>query len=138
MLFTTIATSPDTGKKLAKKENSFWSEEDRMEYEFEDGIPNLLPKNDDDFRDIEEKFWDYTYEQEAARALSNRNSSFHEHFRRPLQVLPPNAIVVELGCGTRLDALEIAQTGKHVIATDISLEALKRARKLAQSVGIES
>jgi len=136
MFYATIAASPDSGKKLFKREDSFLSEDKKEKFYIDDGIVNLLPKKNDQFRDIEEKFWDYTYEHEESRKISNRNSSFHEHFRRLLILLPPNTIVVELGCGTRLDALEIAQTGKHVIATDISLEALKKARKLAQSVGI--
>ncbi|MDD5039840.1 MAG: class I SAM-dependent methyltransferase [Patescibacteria group bacterium] len=93
----------------------------------------IIQKNDF-FRATEEKFWDYTYANESMPALSARHASFHEHFRHPLKQLSQNAIIVELGCGTRVDSFEIAQTGKTVFATDISTHALKKAREFVQRI----
>ncbi|MFA5134667.1 MAG: class I SAM-dependent methyltransferase [Patescibacteria group bacterium] len=108
------------------------------QYRFEDGILNALPKTKDSFVGTEEKFWDYTYEQEGERPLNDRSSYFHEHFRKPLRDLPSGATIVELGCGTRADILEMADSDRQIIATDISLRALQFARTLAQKMNVSS
>jgi ubiquinone/menaquinone biosynthesis C-methylase UbiE len=94
----------------------------------------MVPAHDP-FRDTEEEFWNYAYTQEGERAVQNRNSYFHHHFRKPLIGLPHGSLVLELGCGNRADALEIAQSGHQVIETDISWQALQYSKKLAEKNG---
>ena len=44
--------------------------------------------------------------------------------------------VLEIGCGTGIDALWLAQLGMEVVATDISQEMLKRAVAKAEALGL--
>ena len=49
----------------------------------------------------------------------------------------PAMEVLELNCGTGIDAVHIARAGHHVLATDISAEMLKIARDTARQHGVE-
>ena len=100
------------------------------------GFLNLLPNQKNNFIKIEEKFWDQTYIQEGERDVNNRNSIFHLHFRKPLLNLPDNSLILELGCGNRADALEIAKTHKQIIETDISPAALKLSKQLSRKMNV--
>jgi len=44
--------------------------------------------------------------------------------------------VLEIGCGTGIDAVWLAQSGIDVVATDISREMVKRAEARAESLGL--
>lgn len=92
----------------------------------------LLPERNE-FRNTEEEFWNYAYTEEGERQMHDRNSYFHHHFRKPLISLPIGSLILELGCGNRADAMEIAQHGHNVVETDISWQALTYAQKLSQS-----
>jgi len=106
------------------------------EYTHRQGFLDVILPINSTFRNTEKDFWDYAYTQEEERQMHERNSYFHHHFRRPLISLPPGSIILELGCGNRADALEIAQAGHEIVETDISWHALAYAKKLAQSVGV--
>jgi len=49
----------------------------------------------------------------------------------------PGMDVLELNCGTGIDAVHLAREGHRVVATDISEEMLKAARERARQMGTE-
>jgi len=54
--------------------------------------------------------------------------------RRIIGLLPYQARILEVGCGTGEDAIHLAKLGHSVVATDISAEMLQRTRhKLAEA-----
>jgi SAM-dependent methyltransferase len=52
--------------------------------------------------------------------------------------LPTGSRLIDLGCGTGLDAHEFAQRGYHVLATDWSPNMVERTRQRAQAAQLES
>jgi len=138
MQYENILRCPQCQLKLKYKDESLICNNCQVIYKVENNTYNMIWSKSDKFAKIEQKFWDYTYNQEEERTAENRNSYFHQHFRQPLLDLPNGSLILELGCGSRADSLEIAQSGKNVIATDISPIALKQAKKLAQKMKVES
>ncbi|MFA6098456.1 MAG: class I SAM-dependent methyltransferase [Patescibacteria group bacterium] len=131
-----ILHCPNCCQKLKIDENLLHCLNCQAEYNNNDGILDLLTKNESKFRKIEQNFWDYKYKNVTADFSDNRTFYFHDHFRRPLINLPNGSLILELGCGTRADSMEIAKSGKVSIATDISIQALRNARDLAGKYGV--
>jgi SAM-dependent methyltransferase len=52
--------------------------------------------------------------------------------------LSPGARLLDLGCGTGIDALEFARRGFHVVATDWSSRMVERAQARAAAAGLQS
>ncbi|WP_368564649.1 class I SAM-dependent methyltransferase [Pseudoxanthomonas sp. UTMC 1351] len=52
--------------------------------------------------------------------------------------LPVGSRLIDLGCGTGLDAQEFARRGYHVLATDWSPNMVERTRARAQATSLES
>lgn len=52
--------------------------------------------------------------------------------------LPVGSHLIDLGCGTGLDAHEFARRGYHVLATDWSPSMVERTRQRAQAAALES
>ncbi|KQZ71300.1 methyltransferase [Rhodanobacter sp. Root561] len=52
--------------------------------------------------------------------------------------VPPGARLLDLGCGTGIDALEFARRGFHVVATDWSPLMVERARARAAAAALQS
>lgn len=52
--------------------------------------------------------------------------------------LPAGARLLDLGCGTGIDALEFARRGFRVVATDWSPQMVERARSRAEAAGLQS
>ena len=53
-------------------------------------------------------------------------------------VVPPGARLLDLGCGTGIDALEFARRGFHVVATDWSPLMVERTRARAAAAAMQS
>lgn len=53
-----------------------------------------------------------------------------------MQEMPQSGIILDLGCGTGRSAIPLAQDGRHVIGTDISLGMLRNAVKKAEAAGV--
>jgi len=137
MQYDDILQCPISQDRLKKCENCYFSPKSGHKYYQVNGFFNFLPKVSNKFREIEEKFWDYTYTNEGERDIVGRNAEFHKHFRQPLINLPKDSLVLEIACGNRADSLEIAQAGKKVIATDISSKALQLASSLAKKMNVD-
>ncbi|GBD09928.1 Ubiquinone/menaquinone biosynthesis C-methyltransferase UbiE [Candidatus Thermoflexus japonica] len=52
------------------------------------------------------------------------------------RLLPPGGWVLEIGCGTGEDTEALARAGHRVLATDISVDMLRRARARAMAAGL--
>ncbi|RDS81938.1 class I SAM-dependent methyltransferase [Dyella psychrodurans] len=52
--------------------------------------------------------------------------------------VPPGSRLLDLGCGTGIDAAEFARQGHHVVATDWSPEMVARTRARADEAGLMS
>jgi len=52
--------------------------------------------------------------------------------------LPPDGRLLDLGCGTGLDAVEFARRGFHVVATDWSAQMIGRTSARAETQGLQS
>ncbi|MBU0597655.1 methyltransferase domain-containing protein [Patescibacteria group bacterium] len=137
-LLDSLIQCPTCGHELVSLNNSFTCSDCGKIYTSKEMVLNLLPKKNNKFRDIEQEFWNYTYDKEGSRDIANRNFAFHHHFRQPLIDLPSGSKVIELGCGTRADSIEIALSNKYVVATDISMKAIQLARSLAKQMKANS
>lgn len=104
------------------------------QFPIREGIPLLVPKDNEDIKHHEAEFWDHRYGEE--RPEVTRNLAFHRAFRKPLEELPRGSLILEVGCGMRADSLELAEAGHRVVATDISEQALKEARTQARKRGV--
>ncbi len=58
----------------------------------------------------------------------------YSHFTR---LVPPGSHVLELNCGTGTDAVQLAQRGYHVHATDIAPGMLDRLRTKISKIGLQ-
>lgn len=106
-------------------------------YERHQGIPVLVAKRFvDSFKETEQHFHDDLSESASIGGVKGRNSSFHRHFEKPMLDLPAEAAVLEVACGTRVDGIEIALSGKEVTSFDLSPEAVHHASQLAQRAGV--
>lgn len=57
-------------------------------------------------------------------------------FRNPLiDGLPPDSLVLDIGCGTGHHAHELARAGHRVVAVDVDFDAIATGRELGESVG---
>jgi SAM-dependent methyltransferase len=52
------------------------------------------------------------------------------------ELFPPGARLLDIGCGTGLDAVELARRGHPVVATDWSPQMVERARDRAAAAGL--
>lgn len=111
-----------------------------MGYPIVDGIPILLPKDLDDWKCQEAECHSHLADNyaESQRLDSFRNVYYHQDFLRPILDLPSDSLVLELGCGTGLDGIELMKRGLNVVETDISLGCVKKARQNSEELGLSS
>jgi SAM-dependent methyltransferase len=75
-----------------------------------------------------------TYDHvEAANWVGRR---LREHMQSALfRTFRPGERVLEIGCGTGIEALALAQRGVHVVATDLSEDMVQLVRRKADALG---
>jgi len=78
-------------------------------------------------------FWNYKYQNQKMIYNSERDSYFHDHFKKPIKNLTPSSKVLEVACGTRTDGLELALAGLEMTELDISPVAVKKAEEFFKS-----
>ncbi len=101
-------------------------------YRTEHGIPVLIAQRFiDSFKQTEQHFHDELSVSAAHGSIAGRNSLFHRQFEEPMLALPPGACVLEVACGTRVDGIEIARSGKLVTSIDLSPDAVVQAQQFA-------
>jgi SAM-dependent methyltransferase len=71
------------------------------------------------------------------------NNALIQHMRRRLQdtvlkEIPPGGSLLDLGCGTGLDAVDFARHGFRVVASDWSPRMVERTQARAAATGLES
>ncbi len=55
-----------------------------------------------------------------------------------IAVTPLNGLILDIGCGTGRCSEQLAQSGRHVIATDISFAMLRKAAERKKNAGLNS
>jgi ubiquinone/menaquinone biosynthesis C-methylase UbiE len=60
----------------------------------------------------------------------------HEMWRVLTDLFPPGSRLLDLGCGTGIDAVFLANRGRHVVAVDVSPEMVARTRERAEGAGL--
>lgn len=90
--------------------------------------------------DKDAEFWDKAAASYAASAIADM-AGFETTLKRTRELLPPEARVLELGCGTGTVALRLADKAETYLGTDISAQMIAIANdKLAdpQNAGLKS
>ncbi len=55
-----------------------------------------------------------------------------------LRTFQPGSRVIEIGCGTGIEALALASNGVRVLATDLSEEMVQRVRSKTEALGVDN
>lgn len=123
---------------LQKKTNLIQCEKCGKKYAFKKGILVMLSDISlQDKQNLSQKsYYEHHYELEEA----NRNFEWKKRWVvRLLGFLPKNknSYILDLACGQGYMTLPIAKKGYKVMACDISISGLLRARKEAEKLGIE-
>lgn len=80
------------------------------------------------------RFWDRIARKYAARPIDDA-AAYARTLERTRALLAPDAVVLELGCGTGATALELAPHVGRILATDVSPEMIAIARERAAEAG---
>jgi SAM-dependent methyltransferase len=113
-------------------------------YEVADGIPVLLPREEDGHKAEQARFFDEEADPEFELTRPFGTPALYEwllteKYRRSVDRLGPlagaRALVVCGGSG--MDAHFLARAGAHVVTSDVSLGAARRARERAARFGFE-
>ncbi len=82
-------------------------------------------------------FWDRIAEKYAATPVGNPEA-YARTLDRVRHWLPPDASVLEIGCGTGSTALTLSDAAGRILATDISAQMLRIARQKAQAQDVQN
>jgi tellurite methyltransferase len=77
-------------------------------------------------------FWEQTYTDPATNTFGQPS----EEIQQMVELLPPRASVLDLGCGEGRNALFLANKGFDVTAIDISVAGIRKLRKLAEEAKV--
>ncbi|TQV80524.1 class I SAM-dependent methyltransferase [Denitrobaculum tricleocarpae] len=83
------------------------------------------------------KYWDKVARRYETRPIKNL-TAYHETLDRTRARLSPNDRVLELGCGTGMTALKLADAVAQMTASDISAEMVAIGREKASAQGVEN
>lgn len=83
------------------------------------------------------KFWDRIAMRYSRKPVGDE-AAYHEKLKITRSYLNPDAVVLEIGCGTGSTALIHAPHVKHIRAIDFSKKMLEIAEQKRKSAGIEN
>lgn len=83
------------------------------------------------------EFWDRIAEKYAAKPV-DRPDAFERKIAITKQQMRPDAVVLDIGCGTGSLALRLAPNGAHVHGLDVSSEMVRIARQKATAGKIDN
>jgi len=78
-------------------------------------------------------FWDFKYKNQKNKYNPNRDYYFHHNFKQPMINLSKPAKILEIACGTRVDGIELSLIGHKLTETDISKQAVEKAKQMFES-----
>lgn len=124
--------------ELESHEKNFKCKKCSKKYIFDHGIFMMLPHTL--LRDEQNIYQKRYYEEHYKTEYANRDFEWRKRWvTRLINFLPKNknSTILDLACGQGYMTLAVAKKGYKVIACDISVSGLKRARKEAKKLGIE-
>ncbi|MFA6526362.1 MAG: class I SAM-dependent methyltransferase [Candidatus Buchananbacteria bacterium] len=89
-----------------------------------------------EFKEQESKYWSDFYSKQIMAWQSDRDLPYHDDFKDYLMKLPKGSRILELACGIRCDGIELAQADFKVFETDIAPEAVNKAKRIYEKLGI--
>ncbi len=132
-----ILQCPDCQNPIHTKANNYHCLACNREFDVEEGIPVLLPKNfsgeeaaEADFHSAIAASW-----EEENQMESEHVRSVHMRFLAHLFELKQDSLILEVGCGTGWDGIQLARRGMQVVETDISVGMLQVANMTATREG---
>ncbi len=135
-----IIVCPKCRRKLERKEAKYLCSFCDFTYEIKDGIPILLDENLSDLEKAEAKTHSEIADDyfDMAQLDTLRNIYYHSRFRHPLTQLPKGSLILEVGCGTGEDGMELIKAGLRVVETDIAFAVLSKARRNIEFANLHS
>jgi ubiquinone/menaquinone biosynthesis C-methylase UbiE len=102
-------------------------------YPVDDGIPILLPPKLDKFKVMEAEFHSKEADEFAERHMkhSYRVARYHDDYLKCFRECQEGAVVLEVGGGGGLEAVQLKNMGLTLIESDISVGMVKRGRRRA-------
>jgi ubiquinone/menaquinone biosynthesis C-methylase UbiE len=112
----------------------------KASYPVEDGIPILLPPTLDEFKVMEAEFHSKEADEFTERHMkhSYRVARYHDDYLKNFLDCQKGAVVLEVGGGGGLEAVQLKNMGLTLIESDISVGMVKRGRKRAKTAGQDS
>ena len=106
-------------------------------YPVEDGIPILLPPTLEEFKVMEAEFHSKEADEFSERHMkhSRRVVRYHDDYLNCFRDCRKGAVVLEVGGGGGLEAVQIKKMGLTLIESDISVGMVKRGRRRAVAAG---
>lgn len=77
-------------------------------------------------------FWEQTYADPTADTFGQPS----EEIKQMVDLLPPKARVLDLGCGEGRNAIFLAKNGFDVTAIDISVAGIRKLRRIAEEAEV--
>jgi ubiquinone/menaquinone biosynthesis C-methylase UbiE len=109
-------------------------------YPVEDGIPIMLPPQLDKFKSMEAEFHSNEAAEFAERHMkhSYRVARYHDDYLKCFSDCQKGAVVLEVGGGGGLEAVQLKNMGLTLIESDISVGMVKMGRRSAIAAGQDS
>ncbi|MFH1545573.1 MAG: methyltransferase domain-containing protein [archaeon] len=122
---------PECYSELREGNNSLKCSKCKEKYAIESGIPIFIPSRLENFKEKEMRFHDkHSEKYDEAHNLESKKIQFiHEDFLKYLSSLPKKALVLEAGCGTGKDLVEIREKGFRAVGFDISRKMVEETGK---------
>lgn len=125
-----IIVCPECKNRLKRSAQRYFCRGCNGSYEIKDGIPIFLDENLSDLEKAEAKTHSEIADDyfDMAQLDTLRNIYYHSRFRHPLTQLPKDSLILEVGCGTGEDGMELMKAGLKIVETDLSFGILSKAR----------
>ena len=106
-------------------------------YPVEDGIPILLPPTLEEFKVMEAEFHSKEADEFSERHMkhAHRVARYHDDYLKCFRDCRKGAIVLEVGGGGGLEAVQLKKMGLTLIESDISVGMVKRGRRRSIAAG---
>lgn len=128
---------PKCGSELIMEASCCRCQSCSSSFSFDDGIPVLLV-NPGEMDRLEAEYHSEIADiyEDKAQFETVRNIYYHENFLAGFNELPLDSLILEVGCGTGRDGIELLKKGYRLVETDIAPGIIKKAKQNSQSNGV--